>query len=214
MNRRKKCICTIMMILVFAMTGCGKKSDTSLYDKGLELTEVLVEMAESEEYLDAFGIKGEQYLSYVEEIREGKYKEPKKVYVLTVSEKGIENMLEEMDMEDVSEELQQIVIRRMFGSITTQINAQMGSTPLAVSSIYNASTTFECGDMEEYCIYIYEYKRALPVVVTFVKGEDNIVGATASFLMSQDLLDDLEETLDDMEFYEEMGLEIEVLDMD
>ena len=164
--------------------------------------------------MDAFGIKGEQYLSYVEEIREGKYKEPKKVYVLTVSEKGIENMLEEMDMEDVSEELQQIVIRRMFGSITTQINAQMGSTPLAVSSIYNASTTFECGDMEENCIYIYEYKRALPVVVTFVKGEDNIVGATASFLMSQDLLDDLEETLDDMEFYEEMGLEIEVLDMD
>lgn len=214
MNRRKKCICMIMMILVFAMTACGTKSDTLLYEKGLELTELLVEMAESEEYLDAFGIRGEQYLSYVEEIREGKYKEPKKVYVLTVSEKGIENMLEEVDMEDVSEELQQIVICRMFGAITTQINAQLGSTPLAISSIYNVSTTFVCEDMEENCVYIYEYKRALPVVVTFIVGEDNIVGAAASFLMSQDLLDDLEETLDDMEFYEEMGLEIEVLDID
>ena len=54
----------------------------------------------------------------------------------------------------------------------------------------------------------------MPVVVTFAVGEDNAVTATAGFLMSIDLLEDLEETLDDTEFYEEMGIEIEELDID
>lgn len=216
MNRGKRIfICTvIMMLLVFVMTACGKKNDTFLYEKGLELTEVLVETVESDEYWENMGIGSDEYFGYVEQLREGKYKEPKKVYVLTVSDKGIENMLEEVDMEDATEPLQQSVIRKMFGAITTQINAQMGSTTLAISSIFNVSTTFVCDGMEENCIYIYEYKKGLPVVVTYVVGEDDTVAATASFLMSVDLLDDLEETLDDMEFYEEMGLEIEVLDMD
>lgn len=208
-------ICTVMMVVfVFGMTACGKKNNTSLYEKGLELTEVLVEAAESDEYWDCMGFGSDEFLSYVEDIREGKYKEPKNVYVLTLSEKGAENLLEELDLEDVSESLQNSIVHRMFGGMATRFNGQMGSTALAVSSIYNVSTTFVCDDIEGCCVYIYEYKKALPVVVTFVEGEDNTVAATAGFLMSADMLEDLEETLDDMEFYEELGLEIEELDIE
>lgn len=216
MNKGKRIfISTIIMVLfTFAMTACGKKNDNSLYEKGLELTEVLLEAVDSDEYWENMGIGSEEYFSYVEQLREGKYKEPKNVYVLTVSEEGMENLLEELDMEDVSERLQKTIIYKMFGSITTRFNAQMGSTPLAVSSVYNVSTTFVCDEIEESCVYIYKYKNALPVVVTFVVGEDNTVSATAGFLMSIDLLEDLEETLDDMEFYEELGIEIEELDID
>ena len=71
-----------------------------------------------------------------------------------------------------------------------------------------------CDDAQESCVYIYEYKKGLPVVVTFAVGEDNAVTATAGFLMSVDLLDDLKETLDDTEFYDELGIEIEELDID
>ncbi len=212
---KKICICTaIMIMLVFAMTACGKKNGADLYEKGLELTEVLVEAVESDEYWENMGIGSDEFFSYVEDMREGKYTEPKKVYVLTVSDKGMENLLEELDMEDASEKLQKTIIYKMFGSITTRFNAQMGSTPLAVSSVYNVSTSFVCNDAQESCVYIYEYKKGLPVVVTFAVGEDNAVTATAGFLMSIDLLEDLEETLDDTEFYEEMGIEIEELDID
>ena len=212
---KKICICTaIMIMLVFAMTACGKKNGADLYEKGLELTEVLVEAVESDEYWENMGIGSDEFFSYVEDMREGKYTEPKKVYVLTVSDKGMENLLEELDMEDASEKLQKTIIYKMFGSIATRFNAQMGSTPLAVSSVYNVSTSFVCNDAQESCAYIYEYKKGLPVVVTFAVGEDNAVTATAGFLMSIDLLEDLEETLDDTEFYEEMGIEIEELDID
>lgn len=216
MNKgKRKYICTMIMVLfVFAMTACGKKNGADLYEKGLELTEVLVEAVESDDYWESMGFGSDEFLDYVEDMREGKYTEPKKVYVLTVSDKGVENLLEELDLEDASERLQQTIIYKMFGSITTRFNAQMGSTPLAVSSVYNVSTSFVCDDAQESCVYIYEYKKGLPVVVTFAVGEDNAVTATAGFLMSVDLLDDLKETLDDTEFYDELGIEIEELDID
>ena len=217
MNRGKRIFIStmIMIMLVFAMTACGKKKGNDLYEKGLELTEVLVEAVESDEYWESMGISDE-YFSYVEEIREGKYKEPKKVYMLTVSDEGVENLLEElgMDMEDVSEGLQQAIADMMFGSMGNIINGHMGSARLAVSSIYKVATSFVCEDAKESCVYIYEYKKGLPVIVSFIVGEDNAVNATASFLMSADLLEDLEETLEDTEFYDELGIEIEELDID
>ena len=216
-------ICALIVLMsLFVMTACGKKDDNedkdekSLYEHGLELADTIVEAAGVEEYWEAMGVQGENFLGKIEDIANGKYKEPKKVYALTISHEGLSNMLEEMDLdvEDLSEDLQNMIGNRVLGSLANQLNAQLGSEALVVSSVLNATKTFVCDKLEENCIYIYVYKKGNPISITFIKGEDGSVSATATFLMSQDLVEDLEESLEDMELFEELGIKIEELDID
>lgn len=210
-------ICTLTLILsVFAMTACGKKDDKSLYEHGLDLVDTIVEAAEVEEYWEAMGIRGENFLEQIENITSGKYKEPKKVYALTVSHDGLSNMLEEMDLDvdELSEDLQNLIGNRMFASLANQVNAQSGSESLVVSSVLNATKTFVCDKLESNCMYIYLYKKGTPISVTFIKGEDGSVSASATFLMAEALGEDLEEALEDIEFFDELGIEIKEVDVE
>ena len=81
MKKAKKIyICALILLMsLFAMTACGKKDDKSLYEHGLDLADTIVEAAEVEEYWEAMGIRGENFLEQIENITIGKYKEPKKV---------------------------------------------------------------------------------------------------------------------------------------
>lgn len=218
MKKAKKIyICAlILMLSVFAMTACGKKDDKSLYEHGLDLADTIVEAAEVEEYWEAMGMRTEEFLEQVENITGGKYKEPQKVYALTISHEGLSNMLEDMDLDvdELSEELQQLIGNRMFGSLANQVNAREGTNALVVSSVLNASKTFVCDKLESNCMYIYLYKKGTPIAVTFIKGEDGSVSATATFLMAESLGEDLEEALEDIEIFDELGIEIEEVDME
>jgi hypothetical protein len=201
---------------MLGMTACGKKEDKSLYEHGLDLADTIVEAAEVEEYWEAMGIRSENFLAQMENIIEGKYKEPQKVYALTVSHEGLSNMLEDMDLDvdDLSEDLQNLIGNKMFGSLANQVNARGGSDSLVVSSVLNATKTFVCDKLESNCMYIYLYKKGTPISVTFIKGEDGSVSATATFLMAESLGEDLEEALEDIEVFEELGIEIEEVDME
>ena len=218
MKKAKKIyICAlILMLSVFAMTACGKKDDKSLYEHGLDLADTIVEAAEVEEYWEAMGMRTEEFLEQVENITGGKYKEPQKVYALTISHEGLSNMLEDMDLDvdELSEELQQLIGNRMFGSLANQVNAREGTNALVVSSVLNASKTFVCDKLESNCMYIYLYKKGTPIAVTFIKGEDGSVSASATFLMAESLGEDLEEALEDIEIFDELGIEIEEVDME
>ena len=218
MKKAKKIyICAlILMLSVFAMTACGKKDDKSLYEHGLDLADTIVEAAEVEEYWEAMGMRTEEFLEQVENITGGKYKEPQKVYALTISHEGLSNMLEDMDLDvdELSEELQQLIGNRMFGSLANQVNAREGTNALVVSSVLNASKTFVCDKLESNCMYIYLYKKGTPIAVTFIKGEDGSVSATATILMAESLGEDLEEALEDIEIFDELGIEIEEVDME
>lgn len=210
-------ICALILLMsLFAMTACGKKDDKSLYEHGLDLVDTIVEAAEVEEYWEAMGIRGENFLEQIENITSGKYKEPKKVYALTISHDGLSNMLEEMDLDvdELSEDLQNLIGNRMFASLANQVNAQGGSETLVVSSVLNATKTFVCDKLESNCMYIYLYKKGTPVSVTFIKGEDGSVSASATFLMAESLGEDLEEALEDIEIFDELGIEIEEVDME
>ncbi len=218
MKKAKKIyICALILLMsIFAMTACGKKDDKSLYEHGLDLVDTIVEAAEVEEYWEAMGIRGENFLEQIENITSGKYKEPKKVYALTISHDGLSNMLEEMDLDvdELSEDLQNLIGNRMFGSLANQVNAQSGSESLVVSSVLNATKTFVCDKLESNCMYIYLYKKGTPIAVTFIKGEDGSVSASATFLMAESLGEDLEEALEDIDIFDELGIEIEEVDME
>lgn len=210
-------ICALILLMsLFAMTACGKKDDKSLYEHGLDLVDTIVEAAEVEEYWEAMGIRGENFLEQIENITNGKYKEPKKVYALTISHDGLSNMLEEMDLDvdELSEDLQNLIGNRIFASLANQVNAQGGSETLVVSSVLNATKTFVCDKLESNCMYIYLYKKGTPVSVTFIKGEDGSVSASATFLMAETVAEDLEEALEDIEIFDELGIEIEEVDME
>ncbi len=216
-------ICTLIFLLsLFAMTACGKteeeddKDDKSLYEHGLDLADTIVEAAEVEEYWEAMGMRTEEFLEQVENITSGKYKEPQKVYALTISHEGLSNMLEDMDLDvdELSEELQQLIGNRMFGSLANQVNAREGTNALVVSSVLNASKTFVCDKLESNCMYIYLYKKGTPISVTFIKGEDGSVSATATFLMAENLAEDFEEAIEDIELFDELGIEIEEVDVE
>jgi len=214
---KKIYICALILLMsIFAMTACGKKDDKSLYEHGLDLVDTIVEAAEEEGYWEAMGIRSENFLAQIENITNGKYKEPKKVYALTVSHKGLSNMLEELDLDvdELSENLQNMIGNKMFASLANQVNAQGGSETLMVSSVLNATKTFVCDKLESNCMYIYLYKKGTPVSVTFIKGEDGSVSASATFLMAESLGEDLEEALEDIEIFDELGIEIEEVDME
>lgn len=218
MKKAKKIyICALILLMsIFAMTACGKKDDKSLYEHGLDLADTIVEAAEVEEYWEAMGMRTDEFLEQVENITGGKYKEPQKVYALTISHEGLSNMLEDMDLDvdELSEELQQLIGNRMFGSLANQVNAREGTNALVVSSVLNATKTFVCDKLESNCMYIYLYKKGTPIAVTFIKGEDGSVSATATFLMAESLGEDLEEALEDIEIFDELGIEIEEVDME
>jgi hypothetical protein len=112
-----------------------------------------------------------------------------------------------LDVDELSEDLQNLIGNKMYGSLANQVNAQSGSEGLVVSSVLNATKTFVCDRLESNCMYIYLYKKGTPISVTFIKGEDGSVSATATFLMGESLGEDLEETLEDMEFFELKGKE-------
>lgn len=184
----RKYIVLITFLMTMGLTACGiNKDSSSLYDQGLEVVKVMDEMAKSDSYTKYF-TGNDEILSIVEGIAAGNYSEPKEVYEVVFPENSYQLLFGDADAEiAMSEELDNIMRKKMMASIVTQINAYGGSMNLAASTVCTASKSFINDELENNLIYIYVYDDAAPIAITFLKESDDIVSANGSFLISDEL---------------------------
>lgn len=221
--RNKKWISVLLVfVMLYSLTACSseakeeKKAEDvqmSLYEHGLDIIELMVEVSRSEEYVELFGGPNEIQEELLE-IGEGDYEEPKEVYAVEGTADSIMKLAELEDavnLESLSVGLEKNLENRVAGAVVTQLNALEGTRAIVATSICTISETFVEEGLDENVIYIYIYKDAVPAAVTFIKGEDGSVLATGNFIMYEEFIEDSEALVD---YLEDFGMDVEEVEFE
>ncbi len=210
----KKRIVAIAMAfaLLLSLCACGGESTSTsegkaLLDHGLDVIATMDEMADSDEYIN-FYTASKDMAEIVKKIRKGDHSAPVAVYKITIAKEAIEawDMLSGLD--GLSENLKTAMRQKAFGAaLITQINAQNGATTLAATTICTAGKTFVSTEGDGDAIYLYVYENACPAAVSFVRGEDNTVSASGTFILNDGFDAGSPESLE--AFFGEVGAVIE-----
>ena len=215
----KKRIVAIAMAfaLLLSLCACGGESTSTsegkaLLDHGLDVIATMDEMADSDEYIN-FYTASKDMAEIVKKIRKGDHSAPVAVYKITIAKEAIEawDMLSGLD--GLSENLKTAMRQKAFGAaLITQINAQNGATTLAATTICTAGKTFVSTEGDGDAIYLYVYENACPAAVSFVRGEDNSVSASGTFILNDGFDAGSPESLE--AFFGEVGAVIEEIPLD
>lgn len=175
----------LALVSVFALSGCGSKSNTesqSLYAQGLEVIQLMSEMTRTGEYIDIY--TGDSTIkNIIQNIGVGEYSVPKSVYAISIPDENLAAMVELSELDNSSKDLKTFLIQKVLGSLMIQINGMAGAENLAASSVCTVGKTFVDENATGDVIYLYTYENALPVAVTFTIGENHAVSATGVFIM-------------------------------
>lgn len=198
----RKMVIAALCLMFFATAGCGtqQKDRPSVYDKGLAIVASLSEEL-NEEYVSYFSSYG-GITDIVKELEKQDYSEPESVCQIQYADGGLKLFLTFV-VGEPAKEIPDAVLDRVtgFSYLANMINARMGSDYLALSSILTAEELFVNEAVTEDITYIYFYKDAYPVIVSFNAGEDGAVHAVGNYIFSDDLkehgADVLTETTDE-----------------
>ncbi len=211
-------VLTLGIVLLFGAcdNALEGSSDKSLYEHGLDLISLLKEMAGSEAYIGIYIGGDEEISTIVANAAKGDYTKPKAVYQIMISEDKLLKLLDitDTDMEGLSDTLKEYIKQRLQNSITSLINSSGGTNMIAASSICTAGKTFVSAADEHIgnVIYLYTYENAIPVIVTFVEGENGAVSASGSLIFNEDFMTDTEQKVEqffaDFADFADIGVEL------
>lgn len=179
----------------------------SLYDHGLEVVNLMAEMARSETYLSLLSPSPEA-AALLTDAGQGSFSTPKAVYRITVPISASTAFIAAdagVDLDGLSPTLRTTVENRLLPALLTQINAQAGSTVLMASSICTAQTFFVSDELTENVIYLYTFDGAVPAGVTFIAGEDGAVSASGMLLLNSRF----DFSQDFLEYVDALGITVE-----
>lgn len=182
-------IITVPVMLLFLLSSCSVKSeniDALLYTKGLELIQRMDIMAESEEYINLMSASTELG-EVISRIGEENYSEPKTVYKIIIPEEAVTSRSFEGEITGVPEELKKEIERRFISAVPVQANASKGSIFVAATSIITTGDSFINDGLKNNTLYIYLYEGEYSAMVSFFPGKENIVGASAGFVINDSL---------------------------
>ena len=216
MKRSRIFLLAIIMAAVLSACGSSEsatgKSNSSTYQKGLEVVALLDEMVQNDTYVQLYTASAE-IQEIVETVATGDYSEPSVVYQISLPGESLSALAEAMggnvSMDGMSPELTRAVEQKLIGAVISQVNAMGGAANLAAMSVCTAGKTFVNEELSEDVIYLYVYENAAPAAVTFLRGDDGIVSATGTFLLSEDLNTESEQSVS--EFFGELGVEVSVV---
>ncbi len=174
-------VLTLMLIFSACENSKPSTKTKSLYDHGLEIIQLMLEMTRSEEYIDIYTGSGE-IKSIVQGISAGDFTTPKAVYAISVPEQSLADMEELRFLSNASEELKSFLSQRFLSAFITQVNAMGGAENLAAISLCTVGKTFVNEDVDKSIIYLYTYENAVPAAVIFAAGEDHTVSASGVFI--------------------------------
>lgn len=176
----------LALIMTFSFSACGenveKAKTKSLYAQGLEVIQLMLEMAQTEEYIDMLAGSTE-IKAVVQDISTGDYSKPKAVYAISITDAELAFMAEFDSPDDISDDLKTLLMQKLRGSLMMRINGMSGALNLAAASVCTAGKTFVDEGVTEDIIYLYTYDDAFPVAVVFTVGEDHAVSASGTFVM-------------------------------
>lgn len=193
---KKKNLVIFSVILILSLTACGsKKEQVSLYERGLEVVDLMDEMADSQSYVQMF--TGNAKISNViQNNTNGDYSKPQTVYEVVLRKDNYQGLIGNEDIQTtMSDELERIMEKKVNASLITQINAYGGSENLAASTICTAGISFVNKEEKDDVIYIYVYENTAPVAITFLQEGNDIVSANGTFMFGEELMNLTEETI-------------------
>ena len=184
----KKYILAVLAISML-LTGCGANVNVnivSLYDKGLEMAQVIDKMAEDDTYFTLFS-ENENLKEIVQKIASQDYTTPKQVYAVT----GAGDIVLKVVQLPEDETLQHVIEQKTSSVWTTQINGIQGAEFLAATSILMYDESFLYEGLKVPTTYLYTYDGEYSVAITYIPYENGVVKATASILKVDDGLLDM-----------------------
>lgn len=193
---KKRIIIIFMAVMIFGMTACGtKKEQISLYEQGLEVVDLMDEMADSQSYVQMF--TGNTKISeLIQSNTNGDYSKPQAVYEVVLQKDNYQGLLGNEEIQaTMSDELKGIINKKVNASVITQLNAYGGSENLAASTICTAGISFVNSEVKEDVIYIYVYENTAPVAVIFLQEGNDIVSANGTFMFGEELTNMTEESI-------------------
>ena len=216
MKKRMSIIVRVFLLAISLCSCTGKSGNVpggkSLLEHGLEVVATMVEMAGSEQYVN-FYTGSKEMAEIVTAISKGDHSTPVAVYKITVDKNAAEFWDMLGGLEGLSETLKTAMRQKAFGAaLITQINAQSGATTLAATTICTAGKTFVSSEGKGDMIYLYVYENACPAAVSFVRGEDNSISASGTFILNDAFDASTPESLE--AFFSESGAKIELLPLD
>lgn len=215
--KKRMSVAAMAFALAICLCACNGESgnipsEKTLLEHGLEVVATMDEMASSERYVN-FYTGSNEMAEIVKDISEGDHSKPVAVYKITVDKNAVEAWDILGGLEGLSENLKTAMRRKAFGAaLITQINAQSGATTLAATTICTAGKTFVSSEGEGDMIYLYVYENACPAAVSFVRGEDNSVSASGTFILNDGFDAGSPESLE--AFFGESGAVIKSVSLD
>lgn len=181
----KTAISTIVLVSVLSLSACGnsqsKPETKSLYAQGMEVVQLMTEIVQSEEYINATAT--DSLKPTIQELADGNYSKPKAVYSISASDKEIAKLAEFNEFDNISDTLKPFISSKLCNALINIINSRGGVEDIAVAGVCSAGKTFVNENADGNIIYLYTYDDAVPVAVTFITGDDNTVSANGTFVM-------------------------------
>lgn len=179
----KRIFLSVVVVLLCAAlcVPCALAEDIDpLLEQAKALAVRLSELAESDAYLRI--ISGSESIIEIIEGWRGDYSAPTSALRVTL-ESG-ERLLPAMTSVEIdpSDEIADLLTRRLFAVIPSTINAAQGTEALAATSALTTNTAFVCETCDAPALYILTFENGMSVAATFVPYQDGAVIAQATFL--------------------------------
>lgn len=186
------------------------ESDKLLYQQGLSMISIMDEMASNKAWISAFS-KIDVFQNITSDMSKIEHKNIKSVYKINITEDINYYLIEPNEVKKLSEELRIYLLNILQNSVITDINAFGGADNLFASSICSYEKTFVSRETKESVIFLYTFEKAVPVIISFVVGDNNTVSATASFILTKDF--NIDNVQDVQKYFYDYSPQIEVLNL-
>lgn len=197
MKHLKILIPTIPLAALLLLSSCSKAAASpasELYHQGLALVSEMNEAIQSEAWVSLF--TGDPAVREIlSNAGQGDFSQPKAVYEIQFSDQAVTSLTGQTDLSGFSESLQKRIHAAIQSAAASQINALDGAETLAAASICTVSDTFVCDGLTENILYLYTYENTVPVMVSFVVGQDSAVLATGVPILSDSFSPDSPENV-------------------
>lgn len=198
MKHLKILVPAISLAALLFFGACNNKTTSSpaseLYHQGLALVSEMNEAVQSEAWVSLF--TGDPAVKEIlSKAGQGDFSQPRAVYEIQFSDQAITSLTGQADLTGFSESLQSRIYASIQGAAANQINAMAGAETLAAASICTVSDTFVCDNLTQNTLYLYTYETAVPVMVSFVVGQDGAVLATGVPILSDSFSPDSPENV-------------------
>lgn len=174
---KKLRILILTVLLIFSTTACDTIHTTNnteaLLDLGLEVTKTMQEMVYAEEYISLYTTSN-TFADELVTFQATDYDAPIAVY--SVEMPGTKEILTKVgggnaeDYDALSDNLkEQLGYRASFASVISAINAQRGTTTIALCSILVA-TKYNKIELDKPVTYVYVFENGVPIAVTITES--------------------------------------------